>query len=86
VKVGRFRIAKMLGAAETTGKGGGASAPENPRKLPLAHLITSAPEQKPIRSGVDNRADIYSWRRFLTKCSLANCRQTHRTAIGESSN
>ena len=60
VKVADFGIAKMLGAADATGKGGGASAPENPTQTAVGTPNYSAPEQKTDPQRVDNRADIYS--------------------------
>ena len=45
VKVADFGIAKMLGAADATGKGGGASAPENPTQTAVGTPNYSAPEQ-----------------------------------------
>ena len=60
VKVADFGIAKMLGAADAAGKGGGASAPGNPTQTTVGTPGYSAPEQKTDPQRVDSRADIYS--------------------------
>jgi serine/threonine protein kinase len=60
VKVADFGIAKMLGAVDAGGKGGGASAPENTTQTAVGTPSYSAPEQKTDPQRVDSRADIYS--------------------------
>jgi len=60
VKVADFGIAKMLGAADGAGKGGGASAMQNTTQTVFGTPNYSAPEQKTDPQRVDSRADIYS--------------------------
>jgi tRNA A-37 threonylcarbamoyl transferase component Bud32 len=60
VKVADFGIAKMLGAVDAAGKGGGASARENATQTAVGTPGYSAPEQKTDPQRVDSRADIYS--------------------------
>jgi tRNA A-37 threonylcarbamoyl transferase component Bud32/uncharacterized PurR-regulated membrane protein YhhQ (DUF165 family) len=60
VKVADFGIAKMLGAVDAAGKGGGASAPGITTQTAVGTPGYSAPEQKTDPQRVDSRADIYS--------------------------
>jgi tRNA A-37 threonylcarbamoyl transferase component Bud32 len=60
VKVADFGIAKMLGAVDAAGKGGGASAPGSTTQTAVGTPGYSAPEQKTDPQRVDSRADIYS--------------------------
>jgi tRNA A-37 threonylcarbamoyl transferase component Bud32 len=60
VKVADFGIAKMLGAVNGGGSGGGAVAPENATQHAVGTPGYSAPEQMNNPERVDSRADIYS--------------------------
>ncbi len=60
VKVADFGIAKMLGAVDAAGKGGGASASGGTTQTAVGTPGYSAPEQKTDPQRVDSRADIYS--------------------------
>jgi len=60
VKVADFGIAKIMGAADGGGKGGGASTPQNTTQAAVGTPNYSAPEQKTDPQRVDSRADIYS--------------------------
>jgi tRNA A-37 threonylcarbamoyl transferase component Bud32 len=60
VKVADFGIAKIMGAADGVGKGGGPTASQNTTQTAAGTPNYSAPEQKTDPQRVDSRADIYS--------------------------